>query len=149
MSPRDRPVPYLLGDDDAEKRRQALHRRPKQQEKKVAKAIGGRRQPGSGSDPRAKGDVRRDDDGFPMLVECKRSMGKKSIRLEAAWLTKITAEAFAGNRHPALAIQFDQEIMREVARAHGRMIAEADWIAVPLSSFRGMLEALGEKDFDL
>lgn len=127
----------------------AHHILPKKQEKDVAKAIGGKRRPGSGSLPMLKGDVERDDTGFPLLVECKRTMGNKSIRVEAAFLIKITSEALMEGKYPALAIQFDQKVMDRVARIRGQMSAEPDWIAVPLTTFSAMLEALGEKGLDL
>ncbi len=130
-------------DGNRRERLEAQHKRPKKQEEKVASSIGGRRQRGSGSSDFAKGDVSRDAD-FPLLVECKRSMGKESIRVEARWLTKITAEAQAVDKYPALAIQFDDEVMKRVAIKHGGAQAESDWMAVPLSTFQGMLEALGD-----
>jgi hypothetical protein len=76
-------------------------------------------------------------------------MDKKSIRLEARWLTKITAEALGTGKYPAIALQFDKVVMRQVARERGGVPASADWIAVPLSTFRAMLEALGEEGLGL
>lgn len=144
-----RAVPPLLQDGDKAKRKQAQHKRPKKHEERVAGALGAHRRGGSGSHPSAKGDVRREDAGFPLLVECKRSMGKMSIRLEARWLTKITKEAMGENKYPAIALQFDDEVMIAVARKHGGVPASADWVAVPLSTFRAMLEELGEEGLGL
>jgi len=140
-----RHIPSLLRDRSDEKRREAHHRRPKAQEKKVAKAVGGSRRPGSGAFDGLKGDVLRSDKSFPLLVECKRSMGKQSIRLEASHLTKISAEAMGSGSYPALSVQFDEEVMRAIAVADQRPVASADWIAVPLHVFQAMLEALGEE----
>lgn len=138
-------LPPLL-QDEAEQERRSTHRQlPRAQEKGVARAIGGRKQPGSGSFWEHKGDARRDDQGFPLLVECKRESGKKSIPLKVEHLTKITNEALGEGKHPALALQFDRSVVDGVARARGQLAAEADWIAVPLSTFRAMLEALGEE----
>jgi hypothetical protein len=149
---RKRHVPPLLRDEAEVRKDQSNRRRPKKQEKKVARAIGGKRQPGSGSNQWAKGDVLRDgppqdlDRTFSMLVECKRSMGKKSIRVEADWLTKITNEALPQGKYPALALQFDEEVMRACARGRGGVPAPEDWIAVPLMAFRAMLEDLDVED---
>lgn len=144
-----RPVPPLLQDGQKEKRRQSNHKRPQKHEKKVAGALGGWKIGGSGSHPSAKGDARREERSFPLLVECKRSMGKESIRLEARWLTKITKEAMGVNKYPSIAIQFDKEVMRRVAGKHGGVPASTDWIAVPLTTFQAMLEALGEDGLGL
>jgi Holliday junction resolvase len=89
--------------------------------------------------------VKRDDAEFPLLVECKRTMGKASFRLELEHLAKITTEAMAGGKHPALAVQFDEEVAIRVARIHQYDAVHTDWIAVPLMTFQAMLEALGEE----
>lgn len=145
--PRGKPrhKPRLLQDDGD--RHDAHHHKPKKQERRVAKAIGGRRQPGSGAGVFAranKGDVHRADKRFPMLVECKRTSGKESLRLEALFLTKITHESIGKGAHPGLAIQFDDDVMSAVARKHGYHPAEADWVAIPLTTLKAMLEELGE-----
>jgi hypothetical protein len=142
-------LPPLLQDEEQVNQRLSHHRLPKRQEKKVGSSIGGRRQGGSGSYWEQKGDARRDGAGFPLLVECKRSMGKKSIRLELNHLTKITNEALGSGKYPALDLQFDESVVTEVARARRQMPADTDWIAVPLSTFRAMLEALGEEGLGL
>lgn len=115
----------------------------------MATAVGGGRRPGSGAFDGLKGDVQRRDRGFPLLVECKRTMDKQSIRLEAGHLTKISAEAMGCGAYPALALQFDKEVMDKVARGDARPPASTDWVAVPLHVFQAMLEALGEKGLDL
>jgi hypothetical protein len=123
-------------------------KKPKAQEKKTAKAVGGRRQPGSGSLSHAKGDVKREGD-FALLVENKRVDYKRgtkkglSIGVKAEWLGKITREAFDENASPALAIQFDDEVMRQETRRHG-VTVETDWIALPLPVLKRLLERLGE-----
>lgn len=141
--------PLLRGDDG--KRKQAHHKRPKAQEKKVATAIGGRRQPGSGAFPGFKGDVRRTGDfgggGFPLLVECKRTMGKQSLRLELKHLIKITNEASGARAWPALDIQFDKEVVMRLAREMGKLPASTDWVAIPLDLLQLMLEQLGEEKY--
>lgn len=141
-----RQPPLLRGDAGAAevKHRKSHFKRPKAQERRVAEAIGGKRVAGSGSGEE-KGDVARVQRSFPIRVECKRSMGKASVSFKAEHLIKISSEAMAAGAYPALAIQFDREVMAAVARACGRMPASEDWVAVPLNVFQAMLEALGEE----
>jgi Holliday junction resolvase len=141
-------LPPLLQDEGEQKRRDAHHRKPKRHEKKVAGAIGGKRQPGSGAFNGLKGDVRRDQEGFPLLVECKRTI-YRTIPVEAYYLTKITTEALAAGKYPALALQFDKVVMQSVAQSRREQPASEDWVAVPLSTFQAMLEALGEEGLGL
>lgn len=118
----------------------ARDRKPKKHEMSTAKALGGRVQPGSGSQATAKGDVR--DVGTLLtefLVECKRTEDQ-SLRVQASWLNKISTEA-GPMKEPALAIQFDEDVLRRLA-THDQVVAEADWVAVPRSVFRRMLSAL-------
>lgn len=137
-------MPPLLQDPAAVSKRDATIRKPSRQEKSVAVAVGGRRQPGSGAFSGLKGDVRRSG-RFPMLVECKRVSGQESIRVELKHLAKITAEALDKGANPALSIQFDEDVVRALSLRLGFAPASADWIAVPLSVFKAMLEALGEE----
>ena len=133
-------VPFLLrsGAEQERKKDQTNRRKPKAQETKVAAQVGGRRQPGSGAFD-AKGDVRKGGD-FPLVVECKRTSGQKSIRLEAEWLAKVTREAHARDAYPALSIEFDDEVTRAMPGA-----PESTWVALPLTVFRALLERAGEK----
>jgi len=139
-----RHVPPLLQDPAVTGKRDATIRKPRQQEKTVAAAVGGRRQPGSGAFSGLKGDVRRSGQ-FPMLVECKRVSGQESIRVEMKVLAKIAAEAADRGASPALSIQFDEDVARKLSLRLGFPPMSADWIAVPLFVFRAMLEALGEE----
>ncbi len=133
-------VPFLMRDgaEAAVRKKKSNHRKPKAHEKKVATALGGRKQPGSGAFD-DKADVQKHGGGFPLLVECKRTSGQKSIRLEAEWLSKVTQEAHARGSYPALSIQFDDEIMNKM-----QGLPEATWVALPMSVLRGLLEAAGE-----
>lgn len=142
-------TPFLLSGDKVEKlsRSKAQHSKPKAQERLVANALGGKRQVGSGSQMFAKGDVVAGGE-FPLLVECKRSAGSKSIRVESRWLTKITSEAAGAGQCPALEIQFDEDILHEEAVRQGVRPAEADWIMIPLSEFRTLIASLAEKTDD-
>lgn len=141
---RDPVVPFLLRHDgEAQaKRKKETKRKPKAQERKVAEAVGGRRQRGSGAFE-DKGDVAREERSFPLLVECKRTSGHKTIRIDSEWLSKVTQEAHARDAYPALSIEFDEEIVRALPGA-----PEATWVALPLSVMRGLLEKAGE-DGDL
>lgn len=138
-------LPFLLrSDGEAQnKRRKETRSRPKAQERKVAAAVGGRRQPGSGAFE-DKGDVAREDrtfQSFPLLVECKRTSDQKTIRIDSEWLSKVTQEAHARGAYPALSIEFDEQIVRALPGA-----PEATWVALPLSVLRGLLEKAGEED---
>ncbi len=76
-----------------------------QQEKKVAKAIGGKQVCNSGATAFNKGDVKTDD----WLIECKTTTAteKASFSIKKEWLEKNSEEAFAMNKtHSALAFQF-------------------------------------------
>lgn len=75
-------------------------KRSKKQEKRAAKRVGGRTQPGSGSGPE-KGDVR--DPGHTS-IECKLTRAK-SYSLKLADLEKLERESHSGEK-PALEIEF-------------------------------------------
>lgn len=129
-----------------ENKKRKTHRlAPKAQERKVAAAIGGRRQVGSGSQEGLKGDAVRDDDGLPLLGECKRTSGKRSISVKVEWLAKISREAESQNAYPFLSIQFDRSVMEKVARERGVPPPEEDWVMIPLSLWEMILERLGEE----
>lgn len=76
----------------------------KQQEKKVAKYVGGKRQPNSGATAFYKGDVITDE----FLIECKtKTTDCKSFTIKEDWLLKNEEEAFAmGGKYPALCFDF-------------------------------------------
>lgn len=74
------------------------------QEKKVAKAIGGKQTANSGATLFSKGDVVTDK----ILVECKTCVeDKKSFSIKKEWLDKNKEEAFAMNKpYSALVFNF-------------------------------------------
>lgn len=75
----------------------------KQQEKKVAKSLGGKRQANSGATAFQKGDVITDE----FLIECKtKTTDCKSFTVKEDWLLKNEEEAFAMNRDSALCFDF-------------------------------------------
>jgi len=96
----------------------------KKQESRVAQRSGGRRVPASGALPGIKGDV----SGKLHLIECKTT-GKKSIRIEQRWLTKIAREAAMKHKMPGLVFSFP-DIASDV---------DQDWIAVPMRDFVNLL----------
>jgi hypothetical protein len=114
----------------------ANHAKPKRHEEDVAKGLGGRRRPGSGSKPGMKGDVAGVQLGdIDFLIECKTTEGA-SLSVQGAWLNKITTEAGPA-RSPALAIRFQFKTLQEIATPHQK-IAETDWVAIPMSVFKRM-----------
>lgn len=76
----------------------------KRQEKKVAKAVSGRRTANSGATPFSKGDVVTTD----WLIECKtRTKDCSSFTIKEDWLLKNEEEAFAmGKNNSALCFDF-------------------------------------------
>ena len=74
------------------------------QEKKVAKAVGGRKTANSGATPFSKGDVVTND----WLIECKtKTKDCSSFTIKEDWLLKNEEEAFAmGKNYSALCFDF-------------------------------------------
>lgn len=77
------------------------------QEKRVAKAIGGRQVANSGATKFDKGDVKTDE----WLIECKTCTSpKSSMSVKKEWLIKNEEEAFAMRRsYSAISIDFGQD----------------------------------------
>lgn len=101
----------------------------------LAKILGGRRQPGSGSSDYAKGDVKQGESvaGFQsksFLIEAKQTI-HASLRIEGKWLAKITREAAQAGREPALEF--------EIHGCNDPML-EREWVAVPMSVFRRLID---------
>lgn len=74
------------------------------QERKVAKAVGGRQVANSGAPTFVAGDVITDQ----FLIECKtKTKDSSSITLKEDWFLKNEEEAFAmGGKYPALCFDF-------------------------------------------
>ncbi len=107
---------------------------PLEQEESLAETLKGKRQPGSGSSVYAKGDVLQKSNSVlhqpeKFLIEAKQTEAA-SIRIQATWLTKITEEAHAAGREPALAFEIKGAVSH----------AEMQWVAVPLSVFRRLCD---------
>lgn len=101
-------------------------------EKHVAKVFKGKVTPGSGNKPMHKGDVKSDS----FMVECKMTKNE-SMSLKLEWLTKISEEATCRDRIPAMHIRFET--------ANGN-ICEKDWVILPETVFKEMLEKNGDND---
>lgn len=105
----------------------------KKQEARVAKTVGGKVQAGSGNSVYAKGDVKQQSeeamDLERFLIECKHTQ-KKSLSIKGEWLSKISREAIAAGKMPALSF--------EIAGNDDRMV-EHDWVAIPMSVFKRLL----------
>jgi len=93
------------------------------QEKRTAKSLKAQLRAGSGNSMYAKGDVISEN----FLIECKTTE-KKSIRITAQWLDKISHEAMVEEKHPALVFSMD----------FNSNITDKDWIAIPMSVFKKM-----------
>ena len=99
------------------------------QEERVAQSVArGKRVTGSGRSMYAKGDVKTGE----FLIECKFT-DKASLSIKGEWLKKITAEAHAIGKDPALAIQING--------VDARGLMEADWVAIPMSVFKRLTES--------
>jgi len=72
-----------------------------QQESRVAKARGGKRQPGSGSGWLHQNDVKDDE----YLWEMKGTEGGKSVSLKLSDWEKLRSNAILGGRKPAMHVQ--------------------------------------------
>jgi Holliday junction resolvase len=116
-------------------------KKSKRQERRVAKKTDGRVQRGSGSQTFHKGDVR----SVEMLVECKRT-DKHSLSIKKEWLRKLWREAVGYAKVPALSIEFssmDLESTNIFLEPHE--IIERDWIMVPASFLRQLIEISRER----
>jgi hypothetical protein len=87
-----------------------LKRRSMKQENKIAKDIGGKRQPGSGAMSHAKGDIRKVG---RLRLEAKFTYAK-SFRLSVDTLDKIQAEAAPGELPGVVVSLLDKHTNREL-----------------------------------
>lgn len=103
-------------------------------EKRVAKKTGIRLTPASGAMKGNKGDGRLTNKA-KWLVEMK-STDKATHSIELGWLVKITEEAAAAGRNPALLFSF---VLKD---GRPRPNAPTEWVAMPLYIFE---ELTGKK----
>ena len=87
--------PYRFDDETDRKKHSA------KSERRLAKAVGGRTQPGSGAFDTHKGDVINDD----FLFEHKET-GNASRSITVAEMEKIKTEALQAGRMPAFVLEF-------------------------------------------
>ena len=95
--------------------------------------MGGQTTPASGALAGAKGDLVWD----AFLLESKATSGA-SLRLLYSWLVKITNEAQARGKHPALTVQFI-----EGEAGHSRV--DGDWVMIPRWVFEERFRGLDEE----
>ena len=103
-------------------RQKGTHKHGQRAEKKTAKRIAGRANPGSGSIEGLKGDITLAD----FLVENKCTENK-SIGLKHEWLVKITREAREVGKSPALTIQFVDKLGNPLPYGRWTLIQEDDF----------------------
>lgn len=97
---------------------------PKNQEDRIANRLGGKRVRGSGASMYSKGDVRDVSlSGNDFLVECKQT-DKASISIKWDWLRKISKEAMAVGKNPALTI--------EIKGGKFDPNTDRDWVLLPV-----------------
>lgn len=100
----------------------------REQEERIAKETGGRRVPGSGASLYARGDVKTED----YLIEAKQTE-YSSIRVTWSWLAKITRQALAAGKRPALVIEVLCKEPRDV-------LVESEWAVIPMSEWKRLRE---------
>ena len=93
-------------------------RTSRKRELEVAEMVGGRRQPGSGNQPFAKGDVRKKGEFRLELKECF-GVEFKAHRIQL--LDKIRSECTLGE-HPAVVITFREKVTHEALES---------WVMLP------------------
>jgi len=92
QEPGKRPDPYS----------KAVTNLSKEQEKRVAKKMGGRRQPASGALPGIPNDVSTDE----FLVECKRTK-YSGMGIKGDWIERLDEVAIMHGKIPCIELEFD------------------------------------------
>ncbi len=101
-------------------------------EKRLAKTMGGTLRPNSGAVQGAKGDIVVGD----TLVEAKSTTGR-AIRVEHAWLGKISQEARDAGKTPLCTLSFSSE--------DGRPVPNGEWVCMRLSDYQYLKEKAGQE----
>lgn len=99
-------------------------------EDRLARRLGMRQTPASGAMDGAKGDMRQRD----WLLEAK-STTSATMKLDYAWLCKVSGEAAMIGKHPALAVTFTDQT--------GRELRDGKWVLISEDVFK---ELLGHHD---
>ncbi len=105
-----------------------VRRTSRRRELAVAEAIGGRRQPGSGNQPFAKGDVRKKGE---FRIELKECFGLEFKVHRRELLDKIRSECSVGE-HPAVLVTF---------RDKGTHQELESWVLVPFEIWEKKINA--------
>lgn len=101
-------------------------------ERKIVRERGGRLTPASGAMTGAKGDIDADE----FLVEAKTTRAE-SLSIKREWLHKISGEAAARLKFPAVNIRF--------AAVDGRARGpDDDWVMIPAGVYRRLTEGEDE-----
>lgn len=98
-------------------------------EHRVAPKLSARLRPASGVMVSAKGDMVMRE----YLIESKTTTAK-TLSVELGWLVKITNEALATGKVPALLFSFVLPSGRPAPNC------ESEWVAVPLHTFKSLTE---------
>lgn len=97
-------------------------------ETQIASKLKARLRPNSGAMASAKGDMVLDD----FLIEAKSTV-HDSISIKYEWLGKISSEAMAVRKVPALAVAFTWP--------DGRAVSFGEWVMIPLTAFNDLVES--------
>jgi len=109
---------------------------PTSQEDRIAKRLGGKRVKGSGASMYSKADVRDvsacvdEDETIEFLVEAKQTV-HASLSVKWEWLRKITREANAVQKEPAVTI--------EIKGGENDPLCDRDWVMVPVRVFERLV----------
>lgn len=101
-------------------------------ERRVARKIGARQTPGSGSGNH-KGDMLYGG----WLVEAKAT-ANLTAKLDLSWLVKIAQEALNAGKNPAVAVSF--------IRPDGSARPRGDWVMMPLQTFQELTGIQAQND---
>ena len=101
-------------------------------EDRIAKKFNGHKQAGSGASDYAKSDVKLDK----FMIEAKTT-SHASMSIKKEWLAKITAEATAVQKYPAMSIEIG---------GNPDPLTEDGWMIIPESVFKKLLMFLEEED---
>lgn len=105
-------------------------------ESRMAKAMNARLQPASGAPTGCKSDAKAVVGVYKFRIENKSTVNK-TLPIEAGWLVKISHEASQDGSIPVLTISF------VTPEGKPRLERNADWICMPLTNFRELLDQVG------
>ena len=114
-------IPYLIRRDQHK-----IGKAGRASEQRLAREMGGRARPGSGSMEGAKGDI-----SFGSVLLEAKSTTNASIVLKKAWLDKIGTEARSEGKMPALAVSF--------VHPDGKPVIDGEWVLITRHRFEELL----------